>query len=126
MINLSSYQGAIYKELELLGYNVYDDVTDTAKMPFIVIGDIDFQEGQTHFKDILDISQSIEIWSDWEGKKEVNDIASDVINKLYSLNEKKINDSQSIYNISLSPSTIKRVEGYYSANLNINFTIKND
>ena len=42
MINLSSYQSAIYEELVKLGYEVYDEVTENAKFPYIVIGDVEF------------------------------------------------------------------------------------
>ena len=56
MINLSSYQKAIYEELVKLGYSVYDEVPEDAKFPYIVIGDIDFSEGQNNFNDLLDIN----------------------------------------------------------------------
>ena len=59
MINLSSYQKAIYEELVKLGYNVYDEVSEEAKFPYIVIGDIDFSEGQNNFNDLLDINLNI-------------------------------------------------------------------
>ena len=92
MINLSSYQGAIYEELSKLGYEVYDEVPENAKFPYVVIGDIEFNEAQTHFDDLLDISLNILIWSIWEGKKEVNDICSNIINSFSNLREKKIYD----------------------------------
>ena len=50
MVNLSNYQKAIYEELVKLGYNVYDEVSEDAKFPYIVIGDIDFSEGQSYFE----------------------------------------------------------------------------
>ena len=40
LINLSSYQSAIYEELVKLGYEVYDEVTENANFPYIVIGDV--------------------------------------------------------------------------------------
>ena len=70
MINLSSYQSAIYEELVKLGYEVYDEVTENAKFPYIVIGDVEFNEPQGYFNDLLDMSMNLSIWSIWEGKKE--------------------------------------------------------
>ena len=88
MISLSSYQKAIYEELAKLGYNVYDEVPEDAKFPYIVIGDIDFSESQNNFNDLLDINLNILVWSIWEGKKEVNDILSNIINAFTNLYEK--------------------------------------
>ena len=124
MINLSSYQKAIYEELVKLGYNVYDEVSEDAKFPYVVIGDIDFSEGQNNFNDLLDINLNILVWSLWEGKKEVNDILSDIINAFTNLYEKKI-ENQSLYNFSFGNSSIKRVDGgVYNGNLALNFSIK--
>ena len=123
MISLSSYQKAIYEELVKLGYNVYDEVSEEAKFPYIVIGDIDFSEGQNNFNDLLDINLNILVWSIWEGKKEVNDILSNIINAFASLKEKKINN-QSLYNFGLGSSSIKRLEGVYNGNLALNFSVK--
>ena len=123
MINLSSYQSAIYEELVKLGYEVYDEVTENAKFPYIVIGDIDFSEGQNNFNDLLDINLNILVWSLWEGKKEVNDILSNIINAFTDLKEKEIGN-QSLYNFNLGSSSIKRLDGVYNGNLNLGFSIK--
>ena len=123
MINLSSYQSAIYEELVKLGYEVYDEVTENAKFPYIVIGDVEFNEPQGYFNDLLDISLNLSIWSIWEGKKETNDICSNIINNFTNLKEKKINN-QSLYNFSLGTSSIKRLDGIYNGSLALNFSIK--
>jgi hypothetical protein len=124
MINLSSYQKAIYEELIKLGYNVYDEVSEDAKFPYIVIGDIDFSEGQNNFNDLLDINLNILVWSLWEGKKEVNDILSNIINIFTNLNEKRLED-QSLHNFSFGNSSIKRLDGgIYNGNLALNFSVK--
>ena len=124
MINLSSYQSAIYEELSKLGFNVYDEVTENAKFPYIVIGDVELEEAQRHFNDLIDINLNILIWSIWEGKKEVNDIASNIINAFTLLKEKQVED-QSLYNFSLGNSTIKRLDGgIYNGSLALNFTVK--
>ena len=124
MINLSSYQSAIYEELSKLGFNVYDEVTENAKFPYVVIGDLEFEEAEYHFNDLIDINLNILIWSIWEGKKEVNDIASNIINAFTLLKEKQVNN-QSLYNFSLGSSTIKRLDGgIYNGSLALNFTVK--
>ena len=124
MINLSSYQSAIYEELSKLGFNVYDEVTENAKFPYIVIGDVEFEEAQRHFNDLIDMNLNILIWSIWEGKKEVNDISSNIINTFASLREKQV-ENQSLYNFSLGNSTIKRLDGgIYNGSLALNFTVK--
>ena len=124
MINLSSYQKAIYEELIKLGYNVYDEVSEEAKFPYVVIGDIDFSEGQNNFNDLLDINLNILVWSLWEGKKEVNDILSNIINIFTNLHEKRL-ESQSLHNFSFGNSSIKRLDGgIYNGNLALNFSVK--
>ena len=124
MINLSSDQSAIYEELSKLGFNVYDEVTENAKFPYVVIGDLEFEEAEYHFNDLIDINLNILIWSIWEGKKEVNDIASNIINAFTLLKEKQVNN-QSLYNFSLGNSSIKRLDGgIYNGSLALNFTVK--
>ena len=124
MISLSSYQKAIYEELAKLGYNVYDEVPEEAKFPYVVIGDIDFSEGQNNFNDLLDINLNILVWSILEGKKEVNDILSNIINAFTNLYEKRL-ENQSLHNFSFGNSSIKRLDGgLYNGNLALNFSIK--
>ena len=124
MINLSSYQSAIYEELSKLGFNVYDEVTENAKFPYVVIGDLEFEEAEYHFNDLIDINLNILILSIWEGKKEVNDIASNIINAFTLLKEKQVNN-QSLYNFSLGNSSIKRLDGgIYNGSLALNFAVK--
>ena len=123
MINLSSYQGAIYEKLTSLGYSVYDEVPENAKFPYIVIGDIEFQEAQGHFGDVLDISLNLLIWSIWEGKKEVNDISSNIINNFVALEDIKAGN-QSLYKFSFGSSSIKRLDGVYNGSLTLEFSVK--
>ena len=124
MVNLSNYQKAIYEELVKLGYSVYDEVSEEAKFPYVVIGDIDFSEGQNNFNDLLDINLNILVWSLWEGKKEVNDILSNIINVFTGFYEKRL-ENQSLHNFSFGNSSIKRLDGgIYNGNLALNFSVK--
>ena len=123
MINLSSYQSAIYEELVKLGYDVYDEVTENAKFPYIVIGDVEFNEPQGYFNDLLDISMNLSIWSIWEGKKEVNDISSNIITNFINLEDIKA-ENQSLYRFSFGSSSIKRLDGVYNGSLALEFSVK--
>lgn len=125
MIDLSSYQASLYKQLETLDYSVYDYIPSDAEFPFIGIGDISFDSSDGHFNDLIDISQTINVWSDWEGKKEINDISSKIINHLLSVEEFQISDNQSVYKIFLDASMSKETEGVYQAILNFRLTIRN-
>lgn len=57
---------------------VYDDVPQDAALPYITLGAFTDKQVGNKTADIHDISQQIHIWSEYEGKKEVNDIANDV------------------------------------------------
>jgi hypothetical protein len=79
--------------------SVYDDVADYQKgedgnpildddgnlipiqpaYPYITLGAFTAKQVGNKTADIYDISQQIHIWSEYEGKKEVNEIANDII-----------------------------------------------
>ena len=60
----------------------------------------------------------------WEGKKEVNDILSNIINIFTNLHEKRL-ENQSLHNFSFGNSSIKRLDGgIYNGNLALNFSVK--
>jgi hypothetical protein len=57
---------------------VYDDVPEDAVLPYITIGAFTCKQTGNKTADVYAISQQIHIWSAYEGKKEVNEIANDV------------------------------------------------
>jgi hypothetical protein len=57
---------------------VYDDVPEDAVLPYITIGAFTCKQTGNKTADVYGISQQIHIWSAYEGKKEVNEIANDV------------------------------------------------
>lgn len=57
---------------------VYDDVPEEAVLPYITLGAFTDKQTGNKTADIHDISLQIHIWSEYEGKKEVNEIANDV------------------------------------------------
>lgn len=58
---------------------VYDDVPQEAKLPYITFGAFTCKQSGNKTVDISDISLQIHVWSEYEGKSEVNEIADDVI-----------------------------------------------
>jgi hypothetical protein len=57
---------------------VYDDVPEDAELPYITLGAFTCKQVGSKTADITDISQQIHIWSQYEGKREVNEIANDI------------------------------------------------
>lgn len=58
--------------------SVYDDVPEDATFPYITLGAFTCKRIGNKTVDIYDISQQIHVWSEYEGKKEVNEIADDI------------------------------------------------
>lgn len=78
------------KELyELLTANltvpVYDDVPYDAVLPYITFGLFTCKTAGTKVNDITDVTINIDVWSDYQGKKEVNEIANNINNFLNQL-----------------------------------------
>lgn len=63
---------------------VYDDVPEDAVAPYITLGAFTCKQVGNKTADIYEISQQIHIWSSYDGKKEVNEIANDVTTVLTS------------------------------------------
>lgn len=57
---------------------VYDDVPEEAELPYITLGAFTDKQVGNKTADVHDISQQIHIWSKYEGKTEVNEIANDI------------------------------------------------
>ena len=76
------------KLFELLSQNqiipVYDDVPQDASLPYITLGAFTCKDNGTKVNDISDATINIDIWSEYQGKREVNTIANDVIALLNS------------------------------------------
>ncbi len=79
-IPLNALAKALYKRLtEHQDIPVYDDVTVEAKAPYITMGLFTCKDTGTKVNDICDASISLDIWSGYSGRKEVNSIANDII-----------------------------------------------
>jgi hypothetical protein len=63
----------------------YDAVPEDAVMPYVTLGSFTNKPGGSKDIDKSDVSLQIHIWSAYEGKREVNEIADDVTAILTSL-----------------------------------------
>lgn len=96
-IPLSALQTGLYSLLTTGQTTpVYDDVPSSASFPFITLGAFTCKQNGSKNVSIWDISQQIHIWSEYQGKKEVNGIANDVSTVLSAI---KIDLSASRFNV---------------------------
>ena len=122
MIPINSLQAKIYQALKNVGVKVYDEVQEGATMPLISIGD--YIINSLEFKGAgFSFNWTINIYTEYEGKKQVNELVSKVIECMYQLTGEELSDIYSIDNIILNESNINRLEGFYVANLSIRIDI---
>ena len=82
-IPLNAFAKAMYNLLSTYQTTpVFDDVPDDVQAPYITFGLFTSKDAGTKTSDISDSTLTIDIWSDYNGKKEVNEIANDVIEVL--------------------------------------------
>ena len=62
----------------------YDFVTDKAKLPYVSLGAFTSRDVGTKTEDISHVTLSINIWTTYRGKYEINAIAEKIINILMS------------------------------------------
>ncbi len=78
-IPLVAVQKELYEVLERHQTTVlYDDLPNTAVFPCITFGAFTAKSNGAKVSDIADISIQLQIWSEKDGKKEVNSIADDI------------------------------------------------
>ena len=122
MIPINSLQAKIYQALQNVGIKVYDEVQEGAIMPLISIGD--YIMSSLEFKDNgFSFNWTINIYTEYEGKKQVNELVSKTIECLYELTEEDLSDIYSIDEVMINEANISRLEGFYVANLNIRIEI---
>lgn len=126
MIPINDYQKKIYQTLSSTGYKVFDEVPIDEELPLVTIGDYTLSDGVVKSESYT-ISQIINIYSDYEGKKEINQMVSVTLDKLKSLVNTDITDTFFIADTRLLESPISRnEEGFYMANLNIQFELEGE
>ena len=122
MIPLNDLQVKIYQALQGIGIKVYDEVQEGSTMPLISIGD--YVLSSLEFKDNgFSFNWTINIYTEYEGKKQVNELVSKTIECLYELTGEGLSDIYSIDEVILNEANISRLEGFYVANLNIRIEI---
>ena len=122
MIPINSLQAKIYQALQGVGIKVYDEVQEGAAMPLISIGDYILSSLEYKGRG-FSFSWTINIYTEYEGKKQVNDLVSKTIESLYNLIGKDLNEAYSIDEVMLNEANINRLEGFYVANLSIRIEI---
>ena len=122
MIPINSLQAKIYQALQNVGIKVYDEVQEGAIMPLISIGD--YNLSSLEFKDNgFSFNWTINIYTEYEGKKQVNELVSKTIECLYELIGENLSDTYSIDEVMLNEANINRLEGFYMANLSMRIEI---
>ena len=122
MIPINELQTKIYQALQGVGIKVYDEVQEGATMPLISIGDYILSSLEFKGRGFL-FNWTINIYTEYEGKKQVNELVSRTIESLYNLIGKDLNEVYSIDEVMLNEANINRLEGFYVANLSIRIEI---
>ena len=122
MIPINSLQAKIYQALQNVGIKVYDEVQEGATMPLISIGD--YIMSSLEFKDNgFSFNWTISIYTEYEGKKQVNELVSKTIGCMYELIGEDLSDIYSIDEVILNEANVNRLEGFYVANLSMRIEI---
>lgn len=122
MIPINELQAKIYQSLSELEIKVYDEVPLNSPMPLISIGDYIISSMEYKGEGYV-FEWAINIYTEYEGKKQVNEIVSKTINKLYELSEANLSDFYSVNDVMLNNANINRLEGFYVANISIKIEI---
>lgn len=122
MIPINELQAKIYQCLSDLDIKVYDEVPLNSAMPLISIGDYNLSSMEYKGEGYV-FEWIINIYTEYEGKKQVNELVSKTINKLYELSEVNLSDFYSINDVILNNANINRLEGFYVANISIKIEI---
>lgn len=122
MIPINELQAKIYQCLSDLDIKVYDEVPLNSAMPLISIGDYNLTSMEYKGEGYV-FEWTINIYTEYEGKKQVNELVSKTINKLYELQGAILNGFYSVDDVILSNASISRLEGFYLANITIKIEI---
>ena len=101
--------------------DIYDEVLESAIMPLLTIGDYTLSEYNTKYEG-YEFNWKLSIYTEYEGKKEVNNLLSKTLSILKGLDNTKINEFY-IDSVWLDNANIFRNEGYYVADINMKFLI---
>ena len=122
MIPINELQGKIYQALNSLDIKVYDEVPLNSAMPLVSIGDYNLSSMEYKNNGFIFL-WTINIYTEYEGKKQVNELVSESIEYLYELKNQVLNQDYCIDDVMLNEANINRIEGFYVANLSIRIEI---
>ena len=117
MLPINDYQKLLYLALKKTGYKVFDEVPIDETLPLITISDYVLSEGDMKSNGYK-IQQQIDLYSQYEGKKQVNEMVASVLKEVKNICDTGINESYFVGFVTLLESEISRMEdGLYIANL---------
>ena len=117
MLPINDYQKLLYLALKKTGYKVFDEVPIDETLPLITISDYVLSEGDMKSNGYK-IQQQIDLYSQYEGKKQVNEMVASVLKEVKDICNTGINESCFIGFVILLESEVSRMEdGLYVANL---------
>ena len=117
MLPINDYQKLLYLALKKTGYKIFDEVPIDETLPLITISDYVLSEGDMKSNGYK-IQQQIDLYSQYEGKKQVNEMVASVLKEVKNICDTGINESYFIGFVTLLESEISRMEdGLYVANL---------
>ena len=122
MIPINSLQAKIYQTLQGVGIKVYDEVQEGAIMPLISIGDYIMSSLECK-DDGFSFNWTINVYTEYEGKKQVNELVSKTIKHLYDLVGEDLSEECCINDVMLNEANVNRLEGFYVANLSMKIEI---
>ena len=122
MIPINELQSKIYQALNSLDIKVYDEVPLNSAMPLISIGDYNLSSMEYKNNGFIFL-WTINIYTEYEGKKQVNELVSESIEYLYELKNQVLNQDYCIDDVMLNEANVNRIEGFYVANLSIRIEI---
>ena len=122
MIPINELQSKIYQALNSLDIKVYDEVPLNSAMPLVSIGDYNLSSMEYKNNGFIFL-WTINIYTEYEGKKQVNELVSESIEYLYELKNQVLNQNYCIDDVMLNEANINRIEGFYVANLSIRIEI---
>ena len=117
MLPINDYQKLLYLALKKTGYKVFDEVPIDETLPLITISDYVLSEGDMKSNGYK-IQQQIDLYSQYEGKKQVNEMVASVLKEVKNICDTGINESYFVGFVTLLESEVSRMEdGLYVANL---------
>ena len=122
MIPINSLQAKIYQALQNVGIKVYDEVQEGATMPLISIGDYIMSSLECK-DDGFSFNWTVNVYTEYEGKKQVNELVSKTIKHLYDLVGEDLSEECCINDVMLNEANVNRLEGFYVANLSMKIEI---